>query len=196
VGVVAVIGVIAAALVFTRGSGTDVAQQVRDAGGTYREVEASDNLRPGTNRHVNSLPKGFKYNTNPPTSGPHNPVWILWGMYDEPVDRLRSVHNLEHGGIVIQYGPNVPNGTVESLSDFYRDDPNGVVIAPLRSLGNKISLAAWTFDLARLSERGYEGEGHLAVMPRFDNDVFQAFVDEFRFRGPERLAPEDVEPGE
>jgi hypothetical protein len=196
VGVVAVIGAIAGVLILTGGSGTDVAQKVRDAGGTFREVEARQNLPPGSSRHVNALPKGFKYNTNPPTSGPHNPVWIVWGMYDEPVDRLRSVHNLEHGGIVIHYGPNVPNGTVESLSDFYRDDPNGVVIAPLRSLGNKISLAAWTFDLARLNQRGYEGEGHLAIMPRFDGDVFGSFVDEFRFRGPERLAPEDVEPGE
>jgi hypothetical protein len=178
------------------GSGTDVAQKVRDAGGTFRELEARQNLPPGQARHVTSLPKTFKYSTEPPTSGPHNPVWILWGMYDEPVDRLRSVHNLEHGGIVIQYGPKVPNGTVESLSDFYRDDPNGIVIAPLASLDNKISLAAWTFDLAKLNERGYEGEGHLAIMPRFDDDIFGSFVDEFRFRGPERLAPEDVEPGE
>jgi hypothetical protein len=195
-GVLAVVAVIALVVVFARGSSTDIDQRVREAGGTYREVEASRNLPPGTSRHVTALPKGFKYNTEPPTSGPHNPVWILWGMYDEPVDRLRSVHNLEHGGIVIQYGPDVPRGTVESLSEFYRDDPNGIVIAPLRSLGNKISLAAWTFDLARLSDRGYEGEGHLAIMPRFDSGVFGSFVDEFRFNGPERLAPEDVEPGE
>jgi Protein of unknown function (DUF3105) len=195
-GALAVVGAIVAGVLVLGGSSTDVAQKVRDAGGTYREVEARGNLPPGQERHVNSLPKKFKYNTEPPTSGPHNPVWILWGMYDEPVDRLRSVHNLEHGGIVIQYGPKAPNGTVESLSDFYREDPNGIVIAPLPSLGNKISLAAWTFDLGRLNERGYEGEGHLAILPRFDDDVFRSFVDEFRFRGPERLAPEDVEPGE
>jgi hypothetical protein len=196
-GAVAVIAaIVAGVLVFGGGSGSSVAEKVREAGGTFREVEARQNLRPGTSRHVTSLPKGFKYNTNPPTSGPHNPVWIVWGMYDEPIDRLRSIHNLEHGGIVIQYGPKAPDGTVESLSDFYRDDPNGVVVAPLPSLGNKISLAAWTFDLGRLNERGYEGEGHLAIMPRFDEDVFRSFVDEFRFNGPERLAPEDVEPGE
>jgi hypothetical protein len=195
-GAVAVIGaIVAGVLVLGGGSDSSLAQKVREAGGTYRQVEARDNMRPGL-RHVESLPKGFKYNTNPPTSGLHNPVWIVWGMYDEPIDRLRSVHNLEHGGIVIQYGPKVPNGTAESLSDFYRDDPNGIVVAPLPSLGNKISLAAWTFDLARLNERGYEGEGHLALMPRFDEDVFRSFVDEFRFNGPERLEPEDVEPGE
>jgi hypothetical protein len=195
-GAVLVLGaIVAGALVLGGGSGANVGEDVRAAGGTYREVEARQNLRPNM-RHVASLPKGFKYNTNPPTSGLHFPSTILWGMYDSPVDRLRSVHNLEHGGIMIHYGPNVPNGTVAQLRDFYQDDPNGIVIAPLPSLGNKISLAAWTFDLGRLNERGYEGEGRLAIMPRFDEDVFRAFVDEYRFKGPERFEPEDLEPGE
>jgi hypothetical protein len=195
-GAVVVLGaIVVGALVLSGGSGTDVADEVRAAGGTYREVEARQNLRPNM-RHVTSLPKGFKYNTNPPTSGLHFPSTILWGMYDSPVDRLRSVHNLEHGGIMIHYGPKVPNGTVAQLRDFYQDDPNGIVIAPLPSLGNKISLAVWTFDLGRLNERGYEGEGRLAIMPRFDEGVFQAFVDEYRFKGPERFEPSDLEPGE
>jgi hypothetical protein len=195
-GAVVVIGaIVAGVLVLGGGSGTDVADDVRAAGGTYREVEARQNLRPNM-RHVTSLPKGFKYNTNPPTSGLHFPSTILWGMYDSPVDRLRSVHNLEHGGIMIHYGPKVPSGTVAQLREFYQDDPNAIVIAPLPSLGNKISLSAWTFDLGRLNERGYEGEGRLAIMPRFDEDVFRAFVDEYRFKGPERFEPADLEPGE
>jgi hypothetical protein len=193
--VVVLAAIVVGVMVLGGGSGTGIAEEVRAAGGTYREVEARDNLRPNM-RHVTSLPKGFKYNTNPPTSGLHFPSTILWGMYDGPVNRLRSVHNLEHGGIMIHYGPNVPNGTQEQLRAFYQDDPNAVVIAPLPSLGDKISLAAWTFDLGRLNERGYEGEGRLAIMPRFDEDVFRAFVDEYRFQGPERFEPEDLEPGE
>jgi hypothetical protein len=193
--VVVLAAIVVGVMVLGRGSGTDIADEVRAAGGTYRQVEARDNLRPNM-RHVTSLPKGFKYNTNPPTSGLHFPSTILWGMYDGPVNRLRSVHNLEHGGIVIHYGPNVPNGTLEQLRGFYQDDPTAIVIAPLSSLGNKISLAAWTFDLGRLNERGYEGEGRLAIMPRFDEEIFLAFVDEYRFQGPERFEPEDLEPGE
>ena len=193
--VVVLAAIVVGVMVLGRGSGTDIADEVRAAGGTYRQVEARDNLRPNM-RHVTSLPKGFKYNTNPPTSGLHFPSTILWGMYDGPVNRLRSVHNLEHGGLVIHYGPNVPNGTLEQLRDFYQDDPTAIVIAPLSSLGNKISLAAWTFDLGRLNERGYEGEGRLAIMPRFDEEIFLAFVDEYRFQGPERFEPEDLEPGE
>jgi hypothetical protein len=194
-GAIAVLAaIVVGVLVLGGGSSTDVAQQVRDAGGTYREVEARDNLRPGL-RHVTSLPKGFKYNTEPPTSGLHFPQTILWGMYDAPVDRLRSVHNLEHGGIMIHYGPRVPRGTEQQLADFYRADPNAVVVAPLPSLGNRISIAAWTFDLGRLNERGYEGEGRLAILPRFDEDVLRAFVDEYRGKGPERFSVEDLQPG-
>jgi hypothetical protein len=195
-GALAALGaIIVAVLVFGGGSGTDVADEVRSAGGTYRQVDASKNVRPGL-RHVERLPKGFKYNTDPPTSGLHYPLTILWGIYDSPVNRLRSVHNLEHGGIMIHYGPKVPEGTVEQLNEFYQEDPNGIVIAPLPSLGNKISLAAWTFDLARLNDRDYQGEGRLAIMPRYDEDVFRTFVDEYRFKGPERFEPEDLEPGE
>jgi hypothetical protein len=193
-GALAALGAIVAAVLVFGGSGTDVPEQVRAAGGTYREVDASKNFRPDM-RHVQRLPKGFKYNTDPPTSGMHYPLTILWGIYDSPVNRLRSVHNLEHGGIIIHYGPKVPPGTVEQLAEFYREDPNGLVIAPLPSLGNKISLAAWTFDLGRLNESGYEGEGRLALMPRFDEDVFRAFVDEYRFKAPERFEPEDLAPG-
>lgn len=186
--------IIGGVLVFGRGSDTDVATTMREAGFTYREVEARQNMRPG-GPHVEVLPKGFKYNTEPPTSGLHYPRWILWGIYDSPVDRLRSVHNLEHGGIMIHYGDKVPAAEVAKLGDFYREDPNGVVVAPLPSLGNKISLAAWTFDIARLNERGYEGEGHLALGTKFDDDAFRTFVDAYRFKGPERLEPEDLTPG-
>jgi hypothetical protein len=60
---------------------------------------------------------------------------------------------------------------------------------------DKISLAAWTFDLGRLNDRDYEGEGRLAILPRFDEDAFRAFVDEYRFQGPQRFTPEDLQPG-
>jgi hypothetical protein len=192
--IVALGAIVAGVLLFGGGSDTDVAKTMREAGFTYREVEARRNLRPGM-RHVNSLPQGFKYNTEPPTSGLHYPLTILWGMYDSPVNRLRTVHNLEHGGIVIHYGNKVPDRDIAQLSEFYQDDPNGIVIAPLPSLGNKISIAAWTFDLGRLNERGYEGEGRLALGTRFDENAFRTFVDEYRFKGPERFEPEDLVPG-
>jgi hypothetical protein len=123
------------------------------------------------------------------------PRTILYGIYDAPINQLRSVHNLEHGGIVVQYGNGVSAGVIRQLTDFYRADPNGLVVAPLPRLGNKISMAAWTFDVARLNQRGYEGEGRLALCTKFDEGAFSKFRDEYRGHGPEPFDVATLSPG-
>jgi hypothetical protein len=193
-GAIAVLAAIVGVALVMGSSNSSVAETMRAAGCTYRDVEARQNVRPGL-RHVEKLPKGFKYNTDPPTSGLHNPVTIIYGIYDAPIDHLRAVHNLEHGGILIEHGRGVSAGDVSQLQEFYRDDPTGLVVAPLPRLDKRIALAAWTFDEARLVERGYEGEGRLALCPAFDEGAFRRFVDEYRFRGPERPDPETMVPG-
>jgi Protein of unknown function (DUF3105) len=192
---IAVLAAIVGVALVMGGSSSGVAETMRAAGCTYRDVEARENFRPGVDSHVEKLPKGFKYNTDPPTSGHHHPTTIIWGIYDAPIDQLRSVHNLEHGGVVLQYGSGTSRGAIGQLQEFYRDDPNGLLVAPRPQLGNRISLAAWTFDEARLVERNYEGEGRLALCPTFDEGAFSKFVDEYRFRGPERPDPETLVPG-
>ncbi len=43
------------------------------------------------------------YNSNPPASGPHYPIWAAFQEYATPVDRRYYVHNLEHGAVVLLY---------------------------------------------------------------------------------------------
>lgn len=43
------------------------------------------------------------YNSNPPTSGPHNPDWERPGIYDKPLNDRKLVHSLEHGYVIISY---------------------------------------------------------------------------------------------
>ena len=43
------------------------------------------------------------YNSNPPTSGPHDPDWIRPGIYGEAQDKYKLIHSLEHGYIVVHY---------------------------------------------------------------------------------------------
>jgi hypothetical protein len=43
------------------------------------------------------------YATNPPSSGPHYPIWATWGVHATPVPRSYYVHNMEHGGVILQY---------------------------------------------------------------------------------------------
>ncbi len=41
------------------------------------------------------------YNSNPPASGPHYPIWAAFQEYSTPVDRRYYVHDLEHGAVVL-----------------------------------------------------------------------------------------------
>lgn len=43
------------------------------------------------------------YATNPPSGGPHWPVWASQAKYAEPVPRELYTHNLEHGWVVLSY---------------------------------------------------------------------------------------------
>ena len=89
------------------GSGDDeLAATIRDAGGTFRTYESEGR------QHVNTLDAKVDYKTDPPTSGSHYVVPAVWGIYDRPINQLQSVHNLEHGGVIIQYGDDVPQATV------------------------------------------------------------------------------------
>jgi Protein of unknown function (DUF3105) len=151
----------------------DAAETMRAAGCTYQTAasEGRDHVRDGTN---------VRYRTSPPTSGDHYAVPVTWSAYDDPIEQARAVHNLEHGGIVIQYGRSVPEETVNELRDFYQSDPNGLVLAPLPSLGNQIALTAWT---------------QLAKCRNFNEGAFEKFRDQFRAKGPEPRRISDLAPG-
>ncbi len=190
---------VAALLSLVREDGGPSEAEVRStmdaAGCTLQSVKA----QPG--RH--SLPPDGmgKWNTDPPTSGPHfgfNPNGsvgtVIWGAYDEPVQLARVIHNLEHGGIYIFYGDEVPEATVEQLLAFYDDHENGTVLAPYPKLGDKIALGAWVTD----DETGSEstgGKGQLAKCSTFDDDAFSTFFSAFQFNGPERFPSGSLLPG-
>ena len=45
----------------------------------------------------------IEWTNNPPTSGPHYPIWAAWDRQYQALDRGYYVHNAEHGGIVLLY---------------------------------------------------------------------------------------------
>jgi hypothetical protein len=49
------------------------------------------------------IPSPVAYDSNPPSSGSHYPIWAAYQEYGTPVDRRYYVHNEEHGGIVLLY---------------------------------------------------------------------------------------------
>jgi hypothetical protein len=186
---------IALILVFSSGGGestSNVQATLEDAGCTFTSHEGSP-----VSQHVANENAQVTYNSFPPTSGRHLAQWAPWGSYPQPVPALRYVHNLEHGGIVVLYGNNVPEAQVTAVQEWVDEDPNGMLLAPLdpEDLANranfrdKITLAAWN------AEAGESGNGRLAVCGAFDEDAFTAFRDAYRGKGPERIPVEQLPPG-
>jgi hypothetical protein len=130
------------------------------------------------------------YNTSPPTSGPHYSGLAEWGEHQEPVPDPLQIHNLEDGGVIVQY--NCPEGCPElveqlrgaigaafggSFEEAQRRaglsfmDPQSAhwILAPYPGMEERIALTAWTridkfdeFDEQRIVRflRAYEGIDH------------------------------------
>src|SRR5215211_5906897 len=58
------------------------------ADATLRDAGCTITKRPALGRqHVAKVASDFKYNTFPPTNGPHNPVPAVYDFYSEPVEQ-------------------------------------------------------------------------------------------------------------
>jgi hypothetical protein len=131
--------------------------------------------------HVAELPKGYEYNSIPASSGLHDPTAAIWSLYDRPVPQTRLVHNLEHGGVIVEYGSEVSDETVAQLADWYQQDARGLIVAPLApeleteapALADKVVLTAWS---------------HQMRCTGVDESAFGGFLDDFR--GPQGDNPE------
>ena len=108
------------------------------------------------------------YNSDPPTSGPHLPYIAPWGVHTRPIPRELQVHNLEDGGVVVQYNCTCPE-VVDKLAAIVRKYPTQVVLAPYPTMSSRLALTAWTrletlddVDEARIERfiRAYRGIDH------------------------------------
>jgi hypothetical protein len=172
------------------GDDTDVAATMEAAGCKMEVVPA----QVGDHTAELDATDDPKWNTDPPTSGPHYPTSAVYGEYDTPLKPAQVVHNLEHGAVFMLYGDDVPENVVGQLQQLYGDDPIGMLLAPYPKLGDKIALGAWTVP-DDFEPGGTNGTAYLATCERFDEDAFTTFRDELRFRGPERFSPDQLHPG-
>ena len=141
-------------------------------------------------QHLTNLQAKPRYNSFPPTSGPHYYLPAKWAIYTFAIPQIALVHNLEHGGIVVQYGKRVPKATVAAIRAWYLKDSTGIVVAPLPALGAKIALTAWNAPPYKQgAKRQDAGRGWLASCGRFDAAAFTAFVKAHRYKAGERFPP-------
>jgi hypothetical protein len=146
-------------------------------------------------RHVEELSASFRYNSFPPSSGPHFPIPAVYNVYDQPPPEIRLVHNLEHGAVEVLYGSQVSRATIEQIVSWYSKSPLGMIVAPLATseselharippdAAKKIYLVGWT---------------HVASCSSFDEGAFTRFRDDYRGPGgdgPEKFPLSALQPG-
>lgn len=136
----------------------------------YFAYRAAANL-PGTsmpdqgNRHIQKATDPHEpYNSDPPTSGPHLPYLAPWGVHTRPIERELQVHNLEDGGVVVQYNCECPE-LVEQLRAIVSKYDKFVILAPYPTMPHKIALTAWT---------------RIDAFEEFDEARVRRFIDRYR----------------
>jgi hypothetical protein len=102
-----------------------------------------------------------RYDSVPPTSGPHFAVVPAPGVYRSPLPEGLQVHALEHGHTGIQYAADVAPRVVRELEALSRRFPSQVFVAPYPKLSHGIALTAW---------------GRIDTMDRFDRTRVIGFV--------------------
>lgn len=112
------------------------------------------------------------YNSNPPTSGWHNPRPAEWGVYKEELPDEVLIHNLEHGGIWISYKPDITEDIRKKLWSFYDKYGRKIIVAPRSKNDADIALAAWN----RLDKFSAE---------EYSDERVNRFIKAFRNKGPE-----------
>ena len=103
-------------------------------------VPQGDGLRTFRNKadHVSG---SVEYPQNPPAGGPHNPVWLNCGVYEQPVPNENAVHSLEHGAIWITYDPALPPEQVQRLREAL--PASYALLSPYPGLPAPVVVSAW-----------------------------------------------------
>jgi hypothetical protein len=120
------------------------------------------------------------YNSNPPTSGKHFPVWYQDGKYAAGTTPNLGmlVHTLEHGRIDLQYKPGTSAATVSRLEQLVDELDNGYHMLLFENgtdMPYAVAATAW---------------GHLLGCPTMNDRVFdavRAFRRNYVDKAPEKI---------
>jgi hypothetical protein len=118
------------------------------------------------------------YNSNPPTSGWHTGGNIgPWGVTTQPIADEITVHNLEHGGVIIHYRQDLDQATVTQLTNLARQlqgQSPCVLLEPraVDKLDVPIAVTAWNW---------------LLKLPAYDANQIQSFFQQHINGGPEKV---------
>lgn len=103
---------------------------------TFADMGSGDHLAAGEAPPV--------YNSSPATSGKHAQSPVPCGIIATEVPDQFQVHNLEHGTVIIQYRPDLPETELTSLQDYARSKPGHILVAPRSDLSDPVVVTSWT----------------------------------------------------
>jgi hypothetical protein len=76
-------------------------------------------------------PARVSYRTDPPTSGQHYPTPAQTGIHTSPVQDEATVHNLEHGHVILHYVPGrVGRPVLAAIEEVVRRAPSAILLTP------------------------------------------------------------------
>ena len=117
------------------------------------------------NLHIQSISVPHEpYNSDPPSSGPHLPYIAPWGVHTRPISRELQVHNLEDGGVLVQYNCDCPELGAK-LRDIVQAYDKYVILAPYPDMKSMIALTAWT---------------RIETLSEFDGKRIRRFIEAYR----------------
>ena len=97
------------------------------------------------NEHIQTAETPHRpYNSDPPTSGPHLPHIAPWGVHARPIPKELQVHNLEDGGVAVNYRPDCGGRVLAPLRQIVERYPDHVLLSPYPGMDRCIALTAWT----------------------------------------------------
>lgn len=103
-----------------------------------------------------------KYETDLPTSGPHNQQPAPWGSYKQEIPNENLVHSMEHGGVIVTYKPGLDQATVEKIDRLFvkpfsnrKFTPSKAIVMPYAKNDAPIVMRSWNriFRLQQFDER-------------------------------------------
>jgi hypothetical protein len=133
----------------------------------------------GNRQHV-AQGTPITYRNRPPSSGDHYDQTSGYGFFQREVPTGNWVHNLEHGGVVLLYRPDLCDQACQSqLQDVYNSAPSSqlfpgtrkMIVAPYQDMDHAISIVAW----------GWQDD-----MDAVDKDRLLAFYRSHVDKGPEQ----------
>ena len=119
-----------------------------------------------------------RYDSTPPTHGPHEAQPAPCGVHPEPVPDGNQVHSLEHGAVGIQYRPDlVEVEDIRRIERLTRGFESGVFSAPYPEMRSAIAVSSW---------------GELMELDSLDLPAIREYIEVFRGQGPEDVSCDNL----